>query len=293
MEESDFDFEAKKKMKEDVGIVAQSNPIVIEKEGVEVKDIEGMEVNEKEGMKEMKLNSTTPKKIFEELEKFVLNAGDVDIIKVKLHDSLTKNSKFLEEVQDIVHAERIDDTLFIKLDGGEKSEIHEVLHDSLRPQLGGWWVKEMNTCVVNGNGYLPDVGAWPNRPTKPQRKNPIVFACPPPGLWIEVCVNRMGDRDKALHSIATCIPHCPNTEFIIIAILTTHSLHPPNPNLGAVIVDANPVINNPPAIAPYIGYWGRGVAYGGVNWYRLQWNQQLTLQCGAQLRFNEILDMLT
>jgi len=53
----------------------------------------------------------------------------------------------------------------------------------------------------------------------------------------------MGDRDKALYSIATCIPHCPNTEFIIIAILTTHSLHPPNPN-----------VNQPHFVAAYIQY---------------------------------------
>ena len=65
--------------------------------------------------------------------------------------------------------------------------MHEELKNELKNQLPNtWWVKNKVTCVVNGNEYIPDVGAWKKRPTNKQRTFPIIYSCPPPLIWIEV-----------------------------------------------------------------------------------------------------------
>jgi hypothetical protein len=72
-----------------------------------------------------------------------------------------------------------------KLDGGLKSEIHGAICYQLMKQLG-WDVLQKVHCVVNGNVFTADVGAWKNRPTRAQQQFPIIAACPPPDIWIEV-----------------------------------------------------------------------------------------------------------
>lgn len=75
---------------------------------------------------------------------------------------------------------------FSQFDSGEKTEIHKELERSLERQLPNWWVQRKVTCSVNNNEYLPDVGAWRKKPSKKQRRFPIVYSCPPPLIWIEV-----------------------------------------------------------------------------------------------------------
>jgi len=242
------------------------------------------------------LTKTQPSEVLTEIEELLKNVSEqVDYLEVKLPNNLEKDKKFLEELFSIVkNAERVDDLLFIHIDGGTKEQTHLNVNNSLTGQLGGWWVYPKVMCTVNGNQYEPDVGAWQNTPTVAQRRKPIVNPCPAPDVWIEVIYNNQWDRTRNLQKIATLIPLIgANTEFVLIALPTGLSLHAANPNPGGAIVAANPVLANRPNRAPYVGYWNVGVAYAAAQWFKVRWNQQLALNCGAQLRFNGILDQLT
>ncbi|KAF0535232.1 hypothetical protein F8M41_009691 [Gigaspora margarita] len=114
---------------------------------------------------------------------------DLDIVEIDLPSIKTKKrEKVLEAIHNIFQAERIDDRLFIKFNGGMKEEIHFALNVSLRQQLPGWWVLNDVVSVVNRNEFRPDVGGWNTRPTRQQRIAPIINSSPPPFLWIEVII---------------------------------------------------------------------------------------------------------
>ena len=90
----------------------------------------------------------------------------------------------------------------------------------------------------------------------------------------------------------------PNTEFVVIAIPTTENPIRANPNprrrrlTQARAVGAG--INNQPARATYIGHWPANSRYQtAVSWYRVKWNQYITLGCGASIYFNDVLNELT
>jgi len=184
--------------------------------------------------------------------------------------------------------EIIGDDLFMKLDAGVKEELHREMLFSLCAQLGGWWVVQKNLCVVNGNTYAPDVGAWQNKPTLAQRLHPLANLAPAPDVWVEVISGTPEDRGRAILKIQTVQPHLPNTEFVLIA-LPDSSIPMINTNPGAAVNPAVAVAARP-VRAPYIGYWPQGSAV--PQWFKMKWNTDLTLAgCGAVIDFNNFLQL--
>ncbi|CAJ0745978.1 14315_t:CDS:2 [Entrophospora sp. SA101] len=240
---------------------------------------------------------------------------DVDIIELELPEIKAKGKKrdkIFEAIHDIFNVEIIDNKLFIKvglpfcfiiilhafsnsfvtiqLDGGIKSEIHKKVTYSLDQQLPPtWWTQIDTICVVNGNQYRPDVGGWNPKPTINQRLTPIINPCTPPLLWIEVAYDKHGDRDNGINKITCIQPHCPNTEFMIIVLPTIGLPLPANPNPGVASMVGTPKTARP-SHAPYLGHWPMG---NTVCWYKMKWNRHLVLGCGANIDFNDILQVLT
>ncbi|CAG8463131.1 18759_t:CDS:2, partial [Racocetra fulgida] len=79
-------------------------------------------------------------------EKISEDDFDLDIVEIDLPPiKVKKREKVLEAIHNIFQAERVDDKLFIKFNGGMKEEIHFALNVSLRqqlpaPYLGHWAV---------------------------------------------------------------------------------------------------------------------------------------------------------
>ncbi|CAG8824270.1 2258_t:CDS:1, partial [Dentiscutata erythropus] len=71
--------------------------------------------------------------------------------------------------------------------GMEKEEIHFILATSLRNQNQNqnWFPTTNVICVVGNRDFRPDIGVWFQRPTRLQRRMPIIYACPHPNVWIE------------------------------------------------------------------------------------------------------------
>ncbi|CAJ0908157.1 3794_t:CDS:2 [Entrophospora sp. SA101] len=239
---------------------------------------------------------------------------DVDIIELELPEIKAKGKKrdkIFEAIHDIFNVEIIDNKLFIKVglpfcfiiilhafsnsfvtiqfNGGIKTETHRKLANSLNHQLPTWWTEIDVICVVNGNQYRPDVGGWNPKPTINQRLTPIINPCPPPLLWIEVAYDKHGDRDNGINKITCIQPHCPNTEFMIIVLPTIGLPLPANPNPGVASMVGTPKTARP-SHAPYLGHWLVG---NTVRWYKMKWNRHLVLGCGANIDFNDILQVLT
>ncbi|RIA99501.1 hypothetical protein C1645_746962 [Glomus cerebriforme] len=224
------------------------------------------------------------------------NGQDVDVIEIALPPINSKHYlSILEDIHNTFdHVERIGENMFIKLDGGEKIEVHEELKNELKNQLPNtWWVQNGVTCVANNNGYLPDVGAWRRRPTRNQRRFPIIYSCPPPLIWIEVVYNRKKDREHAMNNIQRAKPHCAGTEFLIIALVPGKNSHPPNPNPNATSVSVGVSLRVRPQRGPYIGYWSSRSSYNAVRWYKISWNKYLDIGYNVRIDFNVILDLLT
>ncbi|RHZ70772.1 hypothetical protein Glove_267g83 [Diversispora epigaea] len=217
---------------------------------------------------------------------------DVDIIELELPEIKAKDKKrdeIFEAIHDIFNVEIVDNKLFIKFNSGIKSEIHCKLTNSLDQQLPTWWNQINTICVVNGNQYRPDVGSWNLKPTINQRLAPIINPCPPPLLWIEVTYDRYRDRDDAINKITRIQPHCPNTEFIIIVLPTIGLPLPANSNPGVASMVAT-LKTDLLSHAPYLGHWPVG---NTVRLYKMEWNRHLVLGCGANIDFNDILQVLT
>ncbi|CAB5396065.1 unnamed protein product [Rhizophagus irregularis] len=88
----------------------------------------------------------------------------------------------------------IEKDLFIKIDGGHKTEIQAHLTFSGKVHNRTW-------------------------PTHAQLHKPFVNACPPPDVYIEVFYNRDPDRGFALEKLAVIQQNNLGTEFIGIALL--------------------------------------------------------------------------
>ncbi|CAG8632703.1 3636_t:CDS:2 [Paraglomus occultum] len=181
---------------------------------------------------------------------------DLDIIEIDLPPIKTEErEEVLEAIHTVFQAERIDNKLYIKRDSYGKGKVHTKLLISITTQLPSWGVCSKAIAVVNGNEFRPDVGGWSQEPTFAERFQPIVNRTPPPSLWIEVAFDRSNDCDNALSKIAYVQRYCPNTDNGIR-----------NPSLGV----------------PYLGHWGIGVTFNAALWYKMQWNEPMVLECGAE-----------
>ncbi|PKK55479.1 hypothetical protein RhiirC2_858991, partial [Rhizophagus irregularis] len=88
----------------------------------------------------------------------------------------------------------IGENLFIKIDGGNKTDIQGNLMISGKIYNQNWFVTQGTDCVMMGNQCKPDVGIWFIWPTYSQRHKPLANPCPPPDVYIEVFYNRDPDR---------------------------------------------------------------------------------------------------
>ena len=64
-------------------------------------------------------------------------------------------------------------------------------------------------------------------------------------------------------------PHCPGTEFLIVALVLGIRPRQVNPNLRATSV----LVGSLPR--PYIGYWTSNIACNALRWYKINWNKYL------------------
>ncbi|CAG8656050.1 8368_t:CDS:2 [Paraglomus brasilianum] len=109
------------------------------------------------------------------------------------------------------------------------------------------------------------------------------------GLKLEVAYDDSGDRDNAINKFARVQPHCLTTEFTIIVIPDT--AFPENSNPGAISTVAT-LETACPSSAPYIGYLPAGNIITAIQWYKMEWNRHLVLGCGANIDFNDILQVI-
>ena len=80
------------------------------------------------------------------------------------------------------------------------------------------------------------------------------------------------DRDVAITKITYLLPHCQNTEFILIVLPRTAAAFPPNPTPGVASVAVGAPLPARPRHAPYVGHWPPGAPIGAVQWHIIQWN---------------------
>jgi hypothetical protein len=84
----------------------------------------------------------------------------------------------------------------------------------------------------------------------------------------------------------------PAIEFVGIALPDSQGPFHQNPNPGVASVPLTPVNPNPnvrPFHAPYFIYWnGTNVTY-----YKIDWNEHLTLKCGWILELNNVLGSIS
>ncbi|CAG8767974.1 10065_t:CDS:2, partial [Gigaspora rosea] len=220
---------------------------------------------------------------------------DVDIIELglpRIKAEGKKRDKIFETIHNIFNGEIVDNKLFIKFNGGIKSEVHKKMVYSLDQQLPTWWNQVDTICVVNGNQYRPDVGGWNPKPALNQRVFPIINPCPPPLLWIEVTYDNSGDRDNAINKFARVQPYCLTTEFVIVVVPATATPLPANSNPGVGSVAVTPKTARP-SRAPYLGHLSAGNIITAIQWYKIKWNRHLVLGCGANIGFNDILEVYT
>ncbi|PKY44146.1 hypothetical protein RhiirA4_399569 [Rhizophagus irregularis] len=213
------------------------------------------------------------------------------IIKITLPELDESNVYVQQAIFDKYDAEMIEKDLFIKIDGGHKTEIQAHLTFSGKVHNRTWYVAPGTSCMMMGNKYTPDVGIWLIRPTHAQLHKPFVNACPPPDVYIEVFYNRDPDRGFALEKLAVIQQNNLGIEFIGIALLDGQAPFPQNPNPGVASVPSTPV--NPPNVrpprAPYFVYWnGTNLVY-----YKIDWNEHLVLLCGWTMELNIILDTIS
>jgi len=103
-----------------------------------------------------------------------------------------------------------------------------------------------------------------------------------------VTYDKPDDCNNAINKITRVQRHCPNTEFVIIVVPATGPPFPANSNPGVGSTAATPKTACP-SHAPYLGHWPVGNV---VRWYKMKWNKHLVLGCGANIYFNDILQVL-
>jgi len=132
--------------------------------------------------------------------------GKDGLVKVDFPAKDLRDIGIRQDIHDAFKAERIGDSLFIKVtfiyishikyflngfyiiqrDGGCKEAIYFRIRNSLESQNQSWWTCPNSVCVVNNRDLRPDVGVWFQRPSHDERVKPIIHPCPPPNVWIEV-----------------------------------------------------------------------------------------------------------
>ena len=106
-------------------------------------------------------------------------------------------------------------------------------------------------------------------------------------LWLTY--DKSGDCDNAINKFARVQPYCPTTEFIIIVIPDTAV--PANSNPDAISMAAT-LETTCPSSTPYLGYLPTGNNITAIQWYKMEWNRHLVLGCGANIDFNDILQVI-
>jgi len=213
------------------------------------------------------------------------------LVKITLPELNECNEYVQQAIFDKYHAEMIGEDLFIKIDGGNKTEIQGNLMISGKTHNQNWFVTQGTDCIMMGNKYKPDVGIWFNRPNYNQRHKPFVNTCPPPDVYIEVFYNRDPDRGFALEKLAVIQQNLLGIEYIGIALPDSQGPFHQNLNPGVASVPSTPL--NPPNVrptrAPYFVYWnGTNLAY-----YKIDWNEHLVLLCGWTMELNIVLDTIS
>ncbi|RHZ79480.1 hypothetical protein Glove_144g52 [Diversispora epigaea] len=208
------------------------------------------------------------------------------IIKINFPAGELSDLKVCEDIHNAFNAEIIGDNLFIKCDGGEKERIHTRLENSFESQ-NQWWASSNTLCVVRGNQYRPDVGVWFRAPTLPQRRMPIVFSCPPPNVWIEVFYNIDSDRSYAFKKINFLQQNTTGIEFVAIGLSSGLNPFHPKPETEMKVHATSQVTR--PARAPYVCHWDLNL---NEIWYKMDWNQFITLRCGLTISFDIVFQEL-
>ncbi|CAB5306748.1 unnamed protein product [Rhizophagus irregularis] len=129
------------------------------------------------------------------------------LIKITLPELDECDVHVRQAIFDKYHAEMIGENLFIKIDGGNKTDIQ-------------------------GNLMISDVGIWFIWPTYSQRHKPLANPCPPPDVYIEVFYNRDPDRGLAFQKLNVIQQNNLMIEFIGIALPDSQGPFHQNPNPG-------------------------------------------------------------
>ena len=105
---------------------------------------------------------------------------------------------------------------------------------------------------------------------------------------MQVCFNSAKDRrNYALNKINWLQQNTTGIEFVAIIIpygIITSNPNPQIPTTHATIEQTRPTR------APYICHWD---ANNYENWYKMDWNQHITLRCGLMIDFNIVLTVLS
>ncbi|RHZ50002.1 hypothetical protein Glove_508g18 [Diversispora epigaea] len=216
-----------------------------------------------------------------------LKGKDSGIVEINFPTGELSNLKLCENIHNTFNTEIIGDNLFIKCNGGEKERVHVKLFVSFENQNQYWWTSNNTVCTVRGNQYRPDVGVWFRSPTRPQRRMPITYACPPPNVWIEVFYNNDNDRSYAFNKINFLQQNTTGIEFVAISLSSELSPFRPKPETE-MMVHAT-IQSTRPTKAPYVCHWNLN---HNEIWYKIDWNQFITLRCNLIISFDTILKEL-
>ncbi|CAI2165227.1 4773_t:CDS:2 [Funneliformis geosporum] len=212
-----------------------------------------------------------------------------NIVKIIIPELDKADTHVHDAIHDVYNAQIIDNDIYIKYDGEDKSTIYRLLANSAAAHNPNWHVNSNEICVAGNNDYRPDVSVWFQRPTFLKRQNPIRNSHPLPNVWIEIFYNRDLDREKALHRITLAQRHNPRIEFVGMALPELVRPFPQNPNPW---IDSVPVTreNDRPNQAPYLIHWN---ANTNPVYFKINWNEHLVLRCGWILELNNVLNTIS
>ncbi|RHZ75649.1 hypothetical protein Glove_212g66 [Diversispora epigaea] len=209
------------------------------------------------------------------------------IVEINFPVGELSNLRLCEDIHNIFNIEIIRDNLFIKCDGGEKEKIHTRLEISFENQNQYWWTSSNTICIVKNNQYRPSVGVWFQFPTRPQKRMPIIYSCPPPNIWIEVFYNNDNDRSYVFNKINFLQQNTTGIEFVAISLSFELDPFHSKPETE-MIVHATSQLTQP-IKAPYVCHWDLN---HNEIWYKMDWNQFIILRCGLTINFDIVLKEL-
>ena len=137
----------------------------------------------------------------------------------------------------------------------------------------------------------PDVSFWSQVPTSEQRGQPLVFNCPPPNMWIEICHNDGKDFTDAMQKIELdVLPHCGGTCSVLAISLPRLVSDAVKALAGFYEPDGESVAAHAlparPADGFYVGYWPPGTAFQDAQWYSVRKNSYIDVAVpGKQVSF--------